>query len=264
MGLSESALLERIIPLRLSPVDIQGRSGPQGAMIALSSMPLEGFIDRYIQHVYQSDFPARWSAAEHTVEAIIGGRAIPPRIKDNMTVAAFGWLEFVAFCAKYGAQVDPSVELEPALNHVMAELLEGGEQTKTAADQLLETLSVLAETGRLGRNVHYVIRGATLGLRLESCLAEFRKYVRETQANVEVLDKNAYLQQFREMATRGGYVTDSGKNIWMGTDTRRCVIVDRDKAAAAGLDLQGFTEASATAWGESQPKKLEPVAMSEN
>ncbi len=240
VALSESAMLERVIPLRLSPDDIQRRPGAQGAMLALSGLPLEGFIDRYIQHVYQSDFPARWSTAQHTVDAIVGQRSIPPRIRDNMIVVAFGWQRFVAFCCEQGAEVNESITIEPAIAYMAEELLGSGHETKNAVEQLFEELAVMAEVEKIDHR-HFNRRDNILAIRLRACVSEFRKYARETQSSTEILDVKAYLQQIRELsAMDNSYVVSSGKNHWMEGKARRSVIIDIDKAIAAGIDLSGF------------------------
>ena len=75
-----------------------------------------------------------------------------------------------------------------------------------ALDYLLEHLAVMAETERLKRDVHYTFRDQDIAIRLDSCLAEFRRFHRETQLDGEILDQGAYQKQIRENQERNGYV----------------------------------------------------------
>ena len=85
--------------------------------------------------------------------------------------------------------------------------------TKLALDYLLEHLATMAETGKLQDGVHYKFDQHQVAIRLRPCLAEFRRYHRETQLEGELLDEKAYRKQIRENMERNSYITDSSEPI---------------------------------------------------
>lgn len=241
VAFSEAALLERIVPLRLSPQDIKNNKNAQEALHTLAGLPLEGFIPRYIEWMYQRDFSVAWSEAEAILNPLMGTRSIPLRIRDNLLVAVFGWQQFIAFCQDQGVQVDSEIELAPAVEHMFEELLGTGDETRNAVEQLFEELAVMAEIKHLNVGDHYVLRDNVLAIRLKPSVAQFRKYVRDTHATVEVLDIKAYRQQIRELANQpDSYIISTGKVYHMGEQSRRALLINYDKASQAGIDLTGF------------------------
>jgi len=249
VAFSEAALLERIVPICLTPGDIRNNPDAQDALHELSKLPLEAFIVPYIQWMYNADFTQAWAQADAEVSHILGSHSIPPRVRDNMAVAVFGWQRFVAFCCEQGAQVDESITIEPAISYMVEELLGFGNETKNAVDQLLEELATMAEVEKIDRKL-FNRRDNILAIRLRACVTEFRKYARETQSSTEVLDIKAYLQQLRELsAMDNSYVISSGKNHWMDGKTRRATIIDIEKATAAGIDLSGFLAQAGAEFG---------------
>jgi len=241
VAFSEAALMERIVPLRLSPQDVKDNKEAQEALHILAQLPLEGFIPRYIEWMYQCDFSVAWSEAEAILNPLMGTRSIPLRIRDNLLVAVFGWQQFVSFCRDQGVQVDSEIELAPAVEHMFEELLGSGDETKNAVEQLFEELAVMAEIKHLNVGDHYVLRDNVLAIRLKPSVAQFRKYVRDTHATVEVLDIKAYRQQIRELASQpDSYIISTGKVYHMGEQSRRALLINYDKASQAGIDLTGF------------------------
>ena len=79
---------------------------------------------------------------------------------------------------------------------------------------------------------------------VDACLAEFRRYHRETQLEGELLDENAYRKQIRENMERNSYITDSSEPVRFShqdeSHIKRAVQINLEQAEAAGLDLSGF------------------------
>jgi hypothetical protein len=113
--------------------------------------------------------------------------------------------------------------------------------TRTALDELVQHLATLAEMGRLAKGQHYTTTAdKQLALRLDLCLAEFRRYVRETMLEGEVLTKAAYQRQLRENKETKGYVQETSGLAHFAGDRKRAVLIDLARAEQAGLDLGGF------------------------
>jgi len=79
---------------------------------------------------------------------------------------------------------------------------------------------------------------------VDACLAEFRRYHRETQLEGELLDANAYRKQIRENMERNSYISNSSEPVRFSyqdeSHTKRAVPINLEQAEAAGLDLSGF------------------------
>jgi hypothetical protein len=100
----------------------------------------------------------------------------------------------------------------------------------------------MAEMGRLIEGRHYTARrrDGYLALRLDSCLAEYRRYAKDTASDDEVLSKESYLRQLRENHASQGYVLEVSGRAYFGNDQLRVVKIDRDKAEVNGIDFGGF------------------------
>ena len=116
--------------------------------------------------------------------------------------------------------------------------------TRLAVDDLVENLAVMAEMGRLQSGIHYLIPQdqQQVTIRLDSCLAEYRRFHRETQLDGELLDKGAYQKQIRENQERNGYVLATSQAVRFSdlASRKRAVIIDPERAEDVGLDLSGF------------------------
>ena len=116
--------------------------------------------------------------------------------------------------------------------------------TKLALDYMIEHLATMAETGKLQSGIHYKFQKGEVAIRLAPCLAEFRRYHRDTQLGGELLDGNAYRKQVRENLEREGYITAGSELVRFthdgGSQAKRAVIVNIEQAEEAGLDLSGF------------------------
>jgi hypothetical protein len=121
---------------------------------------------------------------------------------------------------------------------------DGGARGKLAVETMLEQLSIMAETERLTHGVHYVVNQSDGGqdqiyLRLSACLAEFRRFVRETNFNGEVLSDAAYQRQLRELNQEGRLVCDTSKPTkgWKSGKAQRAVVLFAEEEE---IDLSGF------------------------
>lgn len=249
VALTESALLERILSVNLSPNSLGANR--KSALARLQALELQGFCDRYIPFVLATDFETELARAEEETARILGDKELPERVRRNLVVMVFGIQQFCRFGEGLELDLDDfdavslhlldSMWLPGAIERMVEAVCGEDGITKTALDYLLEQLSVMAETGRLSYGVHYTIKAdEDLAIRLDSCLAEFRRFARETQLDTEVLNTQAYKQQIRENQDRGGYVRETSQVVRMGSNNLRCVLIDVVKAREAGLDLSGF------------------------
>jgi hypothetical protein len=245
VSLSEGALLERIIAVEMSPNDLNRQMRQSYAK--LQSLPLNAFIWPYISFVLATDVDARLKETELMVVDLLGGEDLPDRVCNNLKVMIFGFRQFIRFGQQQGI-LDPAESYESVLELALAAVRDmvchPQGVTRLALDYLVENLAVMAEMGRLESGVHYLTHQEEVAIRLDVCLAEYRRFHRETQLSGELLDRTAYQKQLRENRERQGYVVETSKlvNFSQSEDgkRKRAVLLDRQQAEDTGLDLSGF------------------------
>ncbi len=232
--LTESALLERIVPVNPSRNTLRNDSHREH-FNTLLEFPLNGFIDRYIQHVYQVDFEFQWSWVVGLSKTIMEdeGMRVPPRVADNMMVVAFGIVQFIDFGRKHGVDVGDYREIVSLVFREISRILapkEMGERLNLAIDRFMEEIAVMIETEVMNSGVHYFINGNELYLNLPACYHAFKTHLRaEGSSSEEILDQKAYRDQFKELKEAGSYVTGIDESKWFGRKTKRAIVIDLDK-----------------------------------
>ena len=113
----------------------------------------------------------------------------------------FGFMQFVRFGQAHGILSNEQVSdmddtVADAVNTVKNLLVGEDGVTKVALDYMVEHLAVMAETGRLKDGQGYKVRAhGDIVIRLDACLAEYRKFHRETQLDGELLDAKAQAEK---------------------------------------------------------------------
>ena len=245
VSLSEGALLERIIAVQMSPNHLNHRM--RKAYATLQTLPLNAFISAYVPFVLATEVEAQIKETELMALDLIDGDDLPDRVHNNLKVMLFGFNQFLRFGQLAGLLDDDQsyhAMLKPALTAVKESVCGSQGVTRLALDDLLDNLAVMAEVGRLQAGTHYqLLEPAQVAIRLKSCLAEFRRFHRETQLQGELLDMAAYHKQLRENQERQGYVLETSKAVTFTSghnQRKRAVIIDLEQALALGLDLSGF------------------------
>jgi len=247
--LEETAILERIIPSVLSPsaIDKQKEEGKERQRIfsQLNETNWEGFFMRYLRYVMKCKFQEAHDEARGRVLYYLKMRPLVPRILDNLVALQFGLERFAEFLSIPFDAIDGL--MQECIIHTANTLCgEGDVHSKLAVESMLEQLSIMAETYRLKPGVHYVLNnnndsGQTeIYLRLSACLAEFRKFVRETNWQGEVMVDAAYKRQLREMMAEGKLVVDTNRATrgWDSDKPQKAVVIVPEES----LDLSGFQE----------------------
>jgi hypothetical protein len=142
---------------------------------------------------------------------------LPELVRDNLLVVLFGLCQFEAFGYDHGLPVPEQLDFKVILDPVIKQVCGLDGTTRSAIDRLLEHLATMVELGKLRFDVHVAkTPEGWLALRLDPCLAEFRRFVRETALTCEVLDKPAYLEQLRQNLATKGYVSGCATAAWDG------------------------------------------------
>ncbi len=246
----ESAMVERVIQVNLNPDTLNTPSYVR-AFNELATLTLGGFALPYIRWCLGANLDGLMTEARALLPAIL--REVPPRVKDNALVMTTGLVALKQFAARYGVEIAQDAfrtGINESIEELIAELFERGAHEEIGLTIFLETLATLAQTGRIKHGVHYTTDdiNTRLYIHLPDCVAEFRKFVRETNARVEVLDERAYRRQAREVCQRKSYVLETNTNKWfkmyqtekgeMGK-IRKCIEIDLEQLP---FDTSGFEE----------------------
>ena len=246
----ESALVERVIQVNLNPDTLTANSPHVKAFNKLASVGPEGFAFPYIRWCLRANQDELMTEARKLLPSTL--EETPPRVRDNALIMTTGLVAFKCFACQYGVEiVDEAFRAgaKESINELLTELFEKGAE-EIGLTIFLKTLATLAQTQRIKHGVHYTTDDANtrLYIHLPDCLAEFRKFVRETNARVEVLDERAYRRQGREICARKGYVLDTFANKWFKMwkteegskgKIRRCIEINMERLP---FDTSGFEQ----------------------
>jgi hypothetical protein len=224
---TQPALVERVIPVSPSPLWLAEHAEARTAYADLMGLPLSAFAPLYIQWTLQRDMDQDFVKAEQVLHETCGQRLLPERIRHNLLVIIFGLCQYEAFGQAHELPVPDQLDYTAVLDPVIEQLCSPEGATRTALDDLLEHLATLAEMGRLTRDHHFTwTQDDALALRLDLCLAEFRKYARDTMLDGEILNKAAYQRQLRENERAKGYVKETSALAYFGKVRQRAVFID--------------------------------------
>lgn len=247
----ETALVERVIQVNLNPDSLITDSPCVRAFHELTKLDLSGFALPYIRWCLGTNLDDVMTEARTLLPATL--QKAPPRVRDNALVMAIGLVALKRFAAEYGVQLTDEAfrtGIHESVKELLVELFQRGVQQEIGLTIFLETLATLAQTGRVKHGTHYTTDelNARLYIHLSDCVAEFRKFVRETSARVEVLDERAYRRQAREICERKGYVVNTFTNKWFKMyetkegekgKIRSCMEIDMEQLP---FDTSGFKE----------------------
>ena len=249
VSLSEPALMERIVNVKMSPNDLDDEV--RGHYASVVHQDLSPFGTRYVQFVLSTDFDQQYEVAKELTSEWLVGSTTPDRVFNNLVAVTFGFRQFMKFGIQFGCPDSEDAldrELKDAVLSVHGSVC-SDEGTTTALEPFIQHLSTMAEGGRLQRGRHY---GVSQGedevyIRFNPCFSEFLKWMRELNSSDEVLDEKAYRQLMRENKANQGYVLDTKKKVRLKDPDRvdfkpvNCVVLSIDGAKGYGLeDLDGF------------------------
>ena len=239
----EAAAIERVIPIHtnFNAINPDTEQGKKRAELCwqLQQVDWTGYLPRYIRHLTTIDFNQQMEYAREDAVRYLGERNVPRRIWDNLAAMIFGLRQYESFA---GVVVDDS-QIEHAVQTIVIYLCgEAGKRGKLAFEMTLEQMAVMAELGRLKKEIHYLINeNNQICLRLSACLSEFRRFARETSWTGEVLDDNAYRRQIAEIHEEGRLIVETTYPVrgWQGDWNKmaRAVVIQSDDK---NVDLSGF------------------------
>jgi len=245
----ESAMVERVIQVNLNPDMLTANPDYTRAFNELANRNLAGFALPYIRWSLGVNLNELMTEARTLLPATV--REVQPRVSDNALSMATGLVALKRFASQYGVEINQDAfrtGIKESINELLAELFERGTRDEIGLTIFLQTLTTLAQTGRIKHGMHYTTDDTQLYIVLPDCLAEFRKFIRETNSRVEVLDERAYRRQAREVYQRQGYVVNTCANKWFKMHEaekgskgkiRSCIEIAMEKLP---FDTSGFKE----------------------
>jgi hypothetical protein len=232
-NISQPALRERFILVRLRDI-IKKSAVMQKAYDDMKNLPLEGFMPGFIEFCLNQDIDELINTASNIVRC-----KVAPRIRNNLIVMTVGLILFQRYGKSCGIDIDEITYdkiIKSQVNNIT------GNDTgfvKSAVDQLLEELEVLAMNGEISSHSEYKVieDGKYLAIAFNYIYPKFRTYAERTQWDGDILDRQSYKELFREC----DYVITESKVTRYETDrSKRSVIIDIDKAKQRGIQLDGF------------------------
>jgi len=240
---SEAAAIERVIPVHttINAINPETKAGERRSELCyeLQQVDWKGYLPRYIRHLLTIDFNAELEHAREDAARYLGDRDVPRRIWDNIAAMIFGLRQYEGFASVTVDDAKVAHAVQTIAHYLCGPT---GKRGKLAFEMALEQMAVMAETGRLQYNTHFLINeNDEVCLRLSACLSEFRRFARETTWTGEVLDDNSYRRQVAEIHDEGRLVVETTQIIrgWQGNWNKRAraVIID---GSASDIDLSGF------------------------
>ena len=240
----EAAAIERVIPVHtnFNAINPDTEQGKRRAELCwdLQQVDWTGYLPKYIRYLTTINVDEQIEFAREDAVRYLGDRDVPRRIWDNLAAMIFGVRQYETFT---GVEVN-NFQIEHAIQTIVTSLCgEAGKRGKLAFEMALEQMAVMAELGRLKKEIHYLINESNqLCLRLSACLSEFRRFARETSWTGEILDDNAYRKQIAEIHEEGRLIISPTRTVrgWQGKrdNIARAVVIQDSETS--DVDLSGF------------------------
>ena len=239
-NINQPAIMERVILIRSTDV-VKKDLDMQKAFQKIEALELEAFMPDYIQYCLNANIAELFGVAKEFIIDHFGPIKVAPRISNNLAVMLVGIELFRGYAHKNKLPV-PDVNFEGLIEDQLKEITGSNHgMVRSAVDQLIEELSIMAENRVINSNEDFRIveMGSsinTLAIKFNKIFNEFKVYANRTKYEGDLLDKTSYLNLFKEC----DYILDKSKNVKFGEVTHKCLCIDIEKAKRAGINLEGF------------------------
>ena len=239
-NITQPALKERFLLVRFTDC-VKNNIHMQQAYERMKTLTLEGFMPRYIKFCLGQDLDEFIAYASKGIEKHFYLNAIAPRIKNNLVVMTVGLLLYKKY-AEYNNITIPKFDIKSLLSHQL-ENITGSivGNIKSAADQLIEELGVMAMNNKIDLDIDYTYANVDnkkrLAINFNKIFPTFKEYAQRTQYEGDKLDKDSYKALFKQC----DYVTGVSIVVKFGEKATRCLVIDIEKAERTGISLDGFS-----------------------
>jgi hypothetical protein len=244
LAVHQPAIMERIIFIRGNDV-VKKNKEMQHAFNRLKELNLEAFMPEYITFCLNQNIEDLFSDSIAFVKDHFKSLTVAPRIINNLSVMVLG-LELFKMFAHNQNFIVPNINYELLLDTQLFELT-GAKNglVKSAVDQLIEELAVMAERREISEDYDYKILDINpdsittrkcIAIRFTKVFPDFKMYAKRTNYEGDLLDKDSYMKMFSDTE----YIVDKHRAIKFRDKTYRCLVLDTEKLIASGINIDGF------------------------
>ena len=243
-NIDQPAIKERVLIIRFSD-KVKKNISMQDAFAKVWNLSLEGFMPRYIEFCLKQNYESLLNQAILTVKNHFKDIPIAARIINNLSVMVLG----IELFKKYGSHRNitvPEIDTGLLLNEQLKEITGSANGfVKSAVDQLIEELSVMAQNSLITENQDFKIAHIDeannksrkiLAIRFKKIFPKFKEHAKRTSYEGELIDGESYRRQFNDCE----YIFDKSYGVKFGDKTHRCLCIDVEKIKRTNLDLDGF------------------------
>lgn len=241
-NINQPAIMERVIIVRTTDV-IKKNIEMQNAFGQLKELKLESFIPRYVQFCLNQNIRQMFLESCELVKTHFKGKEIAPRIINNLAVLTLGVKIFMKYADENLIELE-EVNYNELLDYQLQQITGSNSgMVRSAVDQLMEELSVMAERRDITSSSDYKFLELDmvkcLAIRFNKIFPQFKEYARKTNYEGDLIDKSSYVKLFDDCE----YVHDKNRSVkFSDSKTYRCLVIDLEKAVAAGINLEGFVK----------------------
>jgi len=239
-NINQPAIMERVILIRFNDY-VKKNMESQEAFRIIKTLELEAFMPRYISYCLGQNIRVLYNSSQKIVVKEFENTFIAPRIVNNLSVMITGLELFRGFAKEYQIEV-PEIDYKELLNYQLKEITGSNNgSVKSAVDQLIEELAIMAENGEIN-NIYDYKKVKTsnsinaLAIRFNKIFPDFIVYAKKTNYEGDLLDKSSYLKMFDDCE----YVLNKNLAVKIQGKAHRCLVLDIEKVKQKGINIDGL------------------------
>ena len=257
-NINQPAIMERVILIRFNDY-VKKNKDSQEAFRIIKDLELEAFMPRYIKYCLGQNVQALYNNSRKIVVKQFENLSIAPRLITNLSVLISGLELFKGFAEKNKIKLS-ELDYPTILDYQLQEITGSSNgSVKSAVDQLIEELAIMAEKGEINSFYDYKVVKMdnsikALAIRFNKIFPDFVVYAKKTNYEGDLLDKSSYMKMFDDC----GYVINKNWAVKMHGKTHRCLVLDIEKVKQIGINIDGLL-----ASGENKGKNLDDTLVIE-
>ncbi len=232
--------MERVILIRFNDY-VKKNKESQEAFSIIKGLDLEAFMPRYIKYCLGQDAQALYNSSRKIVVKQFENISVAPRLITNLSVLISGLELFKGFAEKNKIKL-PELDYPTLLDYQLQEITGSSNgSVKSAVDQLIEELAIMAEKGEINSFYDYKVVKMdnsikALAIRFNKIFPDFVVYAKKTNYEGDLLDKSSYMKMFDDCE----YVINKNWAVKMHGKKQRCLVWDIEKLKQIGINIDGL------------------------
>jgi hypothetical protein len=257
-NINQPAIMERVILIRFNDY-VKKNKDSQEAFRIIKDLDLEAFMPRYIKYCLDQDAQALYNNSRKIVVKQFENISVAPRLITNLSVLISGLELFKGFAKKNQIKLS-ELDYPTLLDYQLQEITGSSNgSVKSAVDQLIEELAIMAEKGEINSFYDYKVVKMdnsikALAIRFNKIFPDFVVYAKKTNYEGDLLDKSSYMKMFDDCE----YVINKNWAVKMHGKTHRCLVLDIEKVKQIGINIDGLL-----ASGENKGKNIDDTLVIE-